>query len=106
MARRKREHKKLPETPVRTVIDSLTHDGRGVAHVDGKAVFIDAALPDEELEFVYTDIRRDFAEGRVVNLLSKAEYRVDAECPHYDVCGGCSFQHVASSEQIHIKEEL
>lgn len=106
MARRKRERKKLPDTPVKTIIDSLTHDGRGVAHVDGKAVFIDAALPGEELEFIYTDIRRDFAEGRVVKLLSKAECRVDAECPHYDVCGGCSFQHVASSEQIHIKEEL
>lgn len=106
MARRTRERKKLPETPVRTVIDSLTHDGRGVAHVDGKAVFIDAALPGEELEFVYTDIRRDFAEGRVVNLLTQAEHRVEAECPHYDLCGGCSFQHVDSSEQIHIKEEL
>ncbi len=106
MARRKRERKKLPDTPVKTIIDSLTHDGRGVAHVDDKAVFIDAALPGEELEFVYTDIRRDFAEGRVVKLMSKAECRVEAECPHYDVCGGCSFQHVASSEQIYIKEEL
>ncbi|GAB4255268.1 MAG: 23S rRNA (uracil(1939)-C(5))-methyltransferase RlmD [Methylomicrobium sp.] len=106
MSRRRAERKKLPETPVRTVIESLTHDGRGVAHVDGKAVFIDAALPGEELEFVYTEIRRDFAEGKVVELIGRSEHRVEPECPHYDVCGGCSFQHVDSSEQIHIKEAL
>lgn len=106
MARRRAERKKLPETPVRTVIESLTHDGRGVAHVEGKAVFIDAALPGEELEFVYTEIRRDYAEGKIVELISRAAHRVEAECPHYDVCGGCSFQHVDSSEQIHIKEAL
>ncbi len=101
-----RTRKKLPETPVRAEITSLTHDGRGVAHVEGKAVFIDAALPDEEVEFLYTNIRRDFAEGRVVKVHTASEYRVEAECPHYAVCGGCSFQHVAADKQIEIKQGL
>ena len=61
--------KPLPIIPVRATINSLTHDGRGVAHIDGKAVFIDAALPGEEVEFLYTEIRRDYAEGKVVNVL-------------------------------------
>ncbi|MDO8939705.1 MAG: 23S rRNA (uracil(1939)-C(5))-methyltransferase RlmD [Methylicorpusculum sp.] len=106
MARRRTARKVMPVTPVRTTIESMTHDGRGVAHVDGKAVFIDEGLPGEELEFVYTDIRKDYAEGRVVNLLSRSEFRVDAECPHYSMCGGCSFQHVDSAKQIQIKQEL
>ncbi len=96
----------MPETQVKVTIESLTHDGRGVAHVEGKVVFIDAALPGETVEFVYTDNRRDYAEGRVVRLLSRSPRRVDAKCPHYSVCGGCSFQHVDSSEQIKIKEGL
>ena len=101
-----RTRKKLPEAPVKATIDSLTHDGRGVTHVDGKAVFIDAALPGEEVEFRYTEIRRDYAEGRVVNVLTASEHRVQPHCPHYDMCGGCSFQHVDSQQQIVIKQDL
>lgn len=107
MAGRRRGRKKvMPENPVRINIESLSHDGRGVAHVDGKVVFIDEALPGEQLEFVYTDTRRDYAEGKVAQLITRSEHRVDAECPHFGVCGGCSFQHVDDKEQIHFKEQL
>ncbi|PPD31683.1 MAG: 23S rRNA (uracil(1939)-C(5))-methyltransferase RlmD [Methylomonas sp.] len=98
--------KKLPLDPVTVTIESLSHDGRGVTHVNGKVVFVDEALPGETLEFVYTDSRKDFAEGKVVNVLSRSEHRVDPACPHYGVCGGCSFQHVDDAEQIHFKEAL
>ncbi|MCF6251127.1 MAG: 23S rRNA (uracil(1939)-C(5))-methyltransferase RlmD [Methylococcaceae bacterium] len=106
MARRRSRKKKLPETPVRVTIESLAHDGRGVAHVEGKVVFIDEALPGEEVEFIYTDSRRDYAEGKVDTLITKAEERVEPECPHFGNCGGCSFQHVKDEAQITIKEGL
>ncbi|WP_411726707.1 TRAM domain-containing protein, partial [Methyloglobulus sp.] len=98
--------KPLPDVPVRATIASLTHDGRGVAHIEGKAVFIDAALPGEDVEFLYTEIRRDYAEGKVVNVLNPSEHRVEPKCRHFDVCGGCSFQHVDSATQIQIKQTL
>lgn len=103
---RHRKRKTLPETPVNATITALTHDGRGVAHVDGKAVFIDEALPGEQVEFIYTDIRKDYAEGRVSRIIEASPQRVTPECPHYGVCGGCSFQHVASDQQILIKQHL
>ncbi|MGR9053306.1 MAG: 23S rRNA (uracil(1939)-C(5))-methyltransferase RlmD [Gammaproteobacteria bacterium] len=106
MARRRPTQKKLPTAPVRASVEFLAHDGRGAAHVDGKIVFIDQALAGEEVEFVYTDIRRDYAEGRLVELITRSDLRIEAECPHYSVCGGCSFQHVGSADQIKIKEEL
>lgn len=106
MAGNRSRKKSLAAAPVRVTIESLAHDGRGVAHVEGKVVFIDEALPGEEVEFVYTEMRRDFSEGKVVNLITRAPERADAACPHYGVCGGCSFQHVAEAEQIHIKERL
>jgi 23S rRNA (uracil1939-C5)-methyltransferase len=106
MAARKPRKKVLPDAPVQAEIESLTHDGRGVAHVDGKAVFIDDALPGETVEFVYTDSRRDFAEGKVVQVLNRAADRVEPACPHYGVCGGCSFQHVEPEAQIRIKQDL
>ena len=106
MPKKRTRKKQLPETPVKVTIESLAHDGRGVAHVEGKVIFIDEALPGEEVEFIYTDIRKDYAEGKVVNLFSRSEDRVDALCAHYGLCGGCSFQHVEATAQIRIKQEL
>ena len=108
MAKRIRSRKKtFSDIPTLATIESLAHDGRGVTHVNGKVVFIDEALPTEQVEFIYTDSRKDYAEGKVVNLLTRAaDIRVDAPCPHYGVCGGCSFQHVEVTAQIKIKQEL
>ena len=106
MARRRSRKKKLPEAPVKATIEALSHDGRGITHVDGKVVFIDEALPGEEVEFIYTDSRRDYAEGRVDKLLTRSDDRGEPECPHYGICGGCSFQHIKSERQIIIKQGL
>jgi 23S rRNA (uracil1939-C5)-methyltransferase len=107
MARRRSPRKKkLPEAAVKVTIESLAHDGRGVAHVDGKVIFIDEALPGEELEFIYTDSRKDYAEGRVETLFTRAPERVDAKCEHFGKCGGCSFQHVEDAAQISFKQAL
>ncbi len=106
MKRTRSRKKPLPEAAVNVTIESLAHDGRGVAHVDGKVVFIDEALIGENVDFVYTDSRKDYAEGRVIALLSRSEDRVEALCPHYGVCGGCSFQHVEATAQIRIKQDL
>ncbi|MFI3137338.1 MAG: 23S rRNA (uracil(1939)-C(5))-methyltransferase RlmD [Methylococcaceae bacterium] len=105
--KRSRSRKKpLPEAPVRVTIESLAHDGRGVAHVDGKVIFIDEALPGEIVEFIYTDSRKDYAEGRVSTLITRSAERVEPGCVHYGMCGGCSFQHVDASRQIEIKQGL
>ena len=61
--------KKLPPGIYQAHIDSLTHDGRGVSRIDGKTVFIDGALPGEEVQFVYTDTHRDYDEGKVETIL-------------------------------------
>lgn len=107
MARRRfHKKRKLPEDPVKVTIESFTHDGRGVAHVEGKAVFIDEALPGEELEFIYTDSRKDYAEGRVETLFTESPDRGEAACKHFGRCGGCSFQHVKDERQIVIKQSL
>ena len=81
--------KSLPKAPVAAQIESFAHDLRGVAHVDGKAVFVDGALPGEEVEFIYTDIHRDYAEARIDRVITPAPERIKANCPHFGVCGGC-----------------
>lgn len=100
------KRKPLPQDAFATRIESFAHDGRGVAHVDGKAVFIDGALPGEEVSFFYTNIRRDFAEGRVDRVLASAPRRVEPACRHFGICGGCSLQHLAADAQIAEKQHL
>ncbi|MDX1568857.1 MAG: 23S rRNA (uracil(1939)-C(5))-methyltransferase RlmD [Xanthomonadales bacterium] len=100
MGRRK---KRLPADPVEAVVDDLSHDGRGVARVDGKAVFIDGALPGERVRFVYRGRRRDFDWGTVEEVLEPSPYRVVPRCPHAGVCGGCSLQHADPVAQIRHK---
>lgn len=105
MFRRSRRHP-LPAGAFQTLIESLTHDGRGVARIEGKPVFVEGALPGETVEFVYTDLRRDYSEGRVTKVLESAPGRVEPRCPHFGLCGGCSLQHLADEAQIEEKQKL
>ncbi len=102
----RRKQKSLPTTPVRVTINSLAHDGRGVARVDNKTVFIAGALPGEEVEFTYSAIHRNFDEGETVTVLQASPERVTPRCPHFGVCGGCAMQHLAPEAQICYKQQV
>ena len=102
----KRKRKPLPQDPVEVEIESLTHEGRGLAHLDGKAVFVDGALAGELVRFRYTRMQRRFDEGRVVEVLRPSAQRVEPRCPHFGVCGGCSLQHMEAGAQIGMKQEI
>ncbi len=105
MSRRSRKTP-LPATPVKAHIESLSHEGRGVTHIDGKAVFIDGALPGEEVMFKYLSRQRRFDEGEVVEVLSSSPDRVEPRCPHFGICGGCSLQHMDPHAQIMAKQQV
>ena len=102
----KSKRKPLPAEPVEVMIESLTHEGRGLARVEGKAVFVDGALAGERVRFRYTRLQRHFDEGRVVEVLEASPQRVAPLCPHFGVCGGCSLQHQAPEAQIAMKQEI
>lgn len=87
-------------------ITALSHEGRGVAHLDGKTVFIEGALPGEKVTFSYTKKHRHFDEGRVTEILTTSPERVTPRCPHYGVCGGCSQQHFSHELQIQNKQNV
>ncbi|WP_428610278.1 23S rRNA (uracil(1939)-C(5))-methyltransferase RlmD [Sedimenticola sp.] len=96
--------RKLPPDPVLTKVDTLSHDGRGVAHIDGKAVFIHGALPGETVNFRYTRTQKNFDEGEAIEILNPSPDRVTPECPHFGLCGGCSLQHQSAEAQILSKQ--
>jgi 23S rRNA (uracil1939-C5)-methyltransferase len=106
MSRRRRNRKQLPEGLVRVDIESFCHDGRGVTHVDGKATFVDGALPGEVVDIEFTDMKRDFAEARVAEVYERSSFRTEPKCDYFGLCGGCSFQHVDPERQIEVKQDL
>jgi 23S rRNA (uracil1939-C5)-methyltransferase len=101
-----RKRQRLPVTIKSAEIEKFSHDGRGIARLDGKTTFIQGALPGETVEFQYTQVKRDYDEGRVTSILSPSKLRAEPRCPHYEMCGGCSLQHLNTDAQIHVKQSL
>ena len=94
-----------PDRRVETAeIIDLAHDGRGVARVDGKTVFIDDALPGERVEWLRIKRGRNFDEGRLGRVLEPSADRVEPRCAHFGVCGGCVLQHLAPARQLEFKQ--
>lgn len=86
------------------VID-LAEDGRGVARIDGKVVFVADALPGERVSFRYTRVSRDVDEAQTVSVETPSPDRVTPLCKHFGVCGGCALQHLAPEAQIRYKQK-
>jgi 23S rRNA (uracil1939-C5)-methyltransferase len=87
-------------------IESLSHEGRGIARIDGKTVFIDGALPGEEVDFRYLKKHGRFDEGTVVEVKSPSKDRVEPPCEYAGRCGGCSLQHLAPAAQRLHKQSI
>lgn len=98
MARGKR--KREPET---ARIHAATHDGRGIADVAGKKVFVGGALQGEEVRFIRRKSKRNFDEAELLEVLEPSPDRIEARCEAYGRCGGCVLQHVSEQHQRGIK---
>ncbi|MGB5275906.1 MAG: 23S rRNA (uracil(1939)-C(5))-methyltransferase RlmD [Gammaproteobacteria bacterium] len=103
--RKRRRKKRLPKESVEATVESLSDEGRGIAHVDDRAVFIDHALVGERVLFNYTRLTNKIAEGRAVEILDASTARVKPQCRAFGRCGGCSLQHMDTRAQIALKQE-
>jgi 23S rRNA (uracil1939-C5)-methyltransferase len=97
MARRRRQD---PET---ALIHSVTHDGRGIAEVAGKKVFVGGALQGERVSFIRRKIKRNFDEAELLDIHEASADRIAARCAAFGQCGGCSLQHITDEQQRAIK---
>jgi 23S rRNA (uracil1939-C5)-methyltransferase len=99
VARKKRRNQE-PET---AHIESVTHDGRGIAALDGKKVFVAGALAGEEVRLQRRKFRRNFDEAELLEVLQPSADRIAAKCEAFGRCGGCSLQHISIEQQRQIK---
>ncbi|CDG18824.1 23S rRNA (uracil(1939)-C(5))-methyltransferase RlmD [Xenorhabdus doucetiae] len=86
--------------------DNLDAQGQGIARHQGKTIFISGLLPGEQAQIQLTEEKRQFAKARIVKRLSDSPHRVAPYCPHFNVCGGCQQQHVATELQVNTKASV
>ena len=88
-------------------IERLAHDGRGIARApSGKTVFVDLALPGEQVDVRIHHQRGRFDEAHVIARTSSSPDRVTPACAHFGVCGGCALQHMAPDAQLAHKRQV
>jgi 23S rRNA (uracil1939-C5)-methyltransferase len=87
-------------------ITSLDQEGRGIAHADGKVIFIEGALTGEIVSYASYRKKPSFELAQMTTLHRTASIRVTPKCMHYGVCGGCSMQHLDTGVQVAVKQRI
>ncbi len=85
-------------------IESLDQEGRGVGRRDGKAIFVEGALPGEVVTLTTLKRKPNYEIARADSILRANAARVAPRCPHFGVCGGCSLQHFDAAAQVAAKQ--
>ncbi|MEQ1916562.1 MAG: 23S rRNA (uracil(1939)-C(5))-methyltransferase RlmD [Gallionella sp.] len=93
-------------TENKVTIESLDQEGRGVAHFDGKVIFIEGALPGEIVSYASYRKKPAFEQAQVTTIFKSAPMRVTPKCKHFGVCGGCSMQHLDARAQVAVKQRI
>ncbi|MBR3497462.1 MAG: 23S rRNA (uracil(1939)-C(5))-methyltransferase RlmD [Selenomonadaceae bacterium] len=86
-------------------IHGLGSSGEGVGKLDGLAIFVEGALPDEEVLVEIEARKKNYAVGRLVEVIKKSSARVEPFCPLYKNCGGCQLQHMNYPAQLKWKRQ-
>jgi 23S rRNA (uracil1939-C5)-methyltransferase len=100
------------ETGIQLTLEKPVYGGDCLSHLPskdgrpGKAVFVPLTLPGEEISAHVTEEKRSFAKAEVDAILVPSPHRVDPPCPHYGLCGGCSYQHADYPAQLALKRQI
>jgi len=86
-------------------VADLSHEGRGIARIDGKVTFIRGALPGERVRYRLYRHGKQADEGELTAIEQASPERVEPRCKHFGVCGGCSVQHLSAAGQVAFKQK-
>lgn len=87
-------------------IESLDQEGRGIAHVGGKVIFIEGAITGERVTYSSCRKKPSFEMAQVDQIIKQSFMRVQPKCAHFGVCGGCSMQHLNARAQVSAKQRV
>lgn len=87
------------------VID-LGENGEGIGKIDGYTVFIHGGIPGDTVDVQIIKAKKQYAIGRVTNIVKESPFRINPECKYADRCGGCQMQYIDYEAQIKIKKDI
>lgn len=94
-----------PQQEIEIDIDTIGFEGIAVGRLDGLVHFVAGALPGERVRARITGSKKRFKQAEVVEVLRASPDRRTPPCPHFGVCGGCKWQHLAYEEQARWKRQ-
>ncbi len=87
------------------LVTDYAAEGKALAKLDGKVIFISGAVPGDVADVFITKNKKDWAEGRVQKIVSYSKERVEPFCKHFSVCGGCKWQMLPYAKQLEYKQQ-
>lgn len=87
-------------------IADISSEGKGIARIEGKVVFVEGAVPGDIVDAEILKSKKSFAEGKVAVLKTASPLRVQPQCSHFGICGGCKWQHISYAQQLLFKQQI
>jgi 23S rRNA (uracil1939-C5)-methyltransferase len=85
-------------------IEKVVYGGRGLAHLNGMALFVKGAVPGDRVIAGVIKAKRNYAEARTEKMIEPSPHRIMPPCPYSDYCGGCTWQYIAYERQLIYKQ--
>ena len=90
---------------VRLKIEDISHEGQGIGKADGFAVFVKNTVLGDVVDAELTKVKKNYAFGRVVEIVEESELRQEPICQYAGQCGGCAFQKMTYEGQLELKKK-
>ncbi len=84
----------------------MSHEGRGIAHVNGKTVFVFGALEGETVQIQVVKRARSYDQATTLEIIEASPRRIEPRCEAFQICGGCSLQHLVNDDQVAFKQQV
>jgi len=88
------------------IINSYSHQGEGIGRINNFIVFVPGTILGEKVKVKITEVKKNFARGRLEEVISSSPHRIKPPCPVYHLCGGCHLQHIAYEKQLEMKKGI
>ena len=86
-------------------IEKFDHEGRGIGFINNKVVFVEKALPSEQVDLKIIKDTNNYIVAKATKIIKKSNDRIDSKCPYFEKCGGCDLLHMNYNSQLKFKEE-
>lgn len=87
-------------------IEKVVYGGRGLAHLNGMALFVGRAVPGDRVIAQVVKVKRNYAEARIEEMIEASPHRIIPPCPYSDYCGGCTWQCITYEKQLQYKHDF